>query len=246
MPKCLVVQHLEPEGPYQIAAVLDRNQVEVELCRVFDGDVVPVDVSGYDSLVVMGGTMCAASDDGFPTRRAELALLHDALAHSVPVLGVCLGAQLLAAAAGGRVYPGTNGLEMGWLAIEPTASAKTDRLFFGLGSSVTVLHWHSDTFDLPPGSVHLARSERYAHQAFRVGETAWGLQFHLEVDDDAVTAFAEAFGHDPGVPAATPQMLEGPARAALARLAPTRTLVLERFAALVRERSVNSGNKSCL
>ncbi|MFZ0666458.1 MAG: type 1 glutamine amidotransferase [Acidimicrobiales bacterium] len=246
MPICLVVQHLEPEGPYKIAEELEGRGIDIEMCRVFAGDPVPIDMTGFDALVVMGGSMSAASDDGFPTRRAEIALLVDAVGRQAPVLGVCLGAQLLAASLGAKVYKGSSGPEIGWMPVTLTADSKADPLFANVGSGVTVMHWHGDTFDLPAGSKLLASSERYENQAFRFGESCWGLQFHLEVDRQGVDSFITSFGDEAHSIGVTNEMLERPAEEALESLAPFRGIVLGRFAEMIRERAVNCGDRSCL
>jgi len=236
MSRCVVVQHLEPEGPYLIADALDAAGVAIDTCAVFAGDVVPADLTGYDALVMMGGPMSAAADEGFPSRRSELRLLQEAVERSVPTLGVCLGAQLLAAARGGRVYRGTAGAEIGWMPVTLELAASGDDLFRGTASTVPVLHWHGDTFDLPPGAVHLARSERYPNQAFRIGRRAWGLQFHLEIDEQAVEAFARAFAADASAAGLAPESIVASTSAALHELSPVRDAVLARFAGLVRSR----------
>ena len=147
------------------------------------------------------------------------------------MLGVCLGAQLLAAAAGAAVYPGGRGFEVGWAPVSLSDDAAADPLLAGLPQSWTVLHWHGDTFDLPGGAVHLASSERYVNQAFRWGDSAWGFQFHVEVDGPAVEAFALDF---PDEAAAAPGGVSGRvAEAALAALAPIRDQVCARFAVVV-------------
>lgn len=234
MSRCLVVQHLEPEGPYRIADALQSEGVDVATCAVFASDALPADLTGYDALVVMGGPMSATDDTGFPSRRAELRLLQEAVERGLPTLGVCLGAQLLAAACGGRVHRGTAGAEIGWLPVTFSSAARDDALFAGTGSGVVVLHWHGDTFDLPPGATHLARSERYLNQAFRLGSCAWGLQFHLEVDEVAVDTFLRSFGHDAAAAGVEPETIAASAGTALAQLAPVGATVLSRFAGLVR------------
>jgi GMP synthase-like glutamine amidotransferase len=236
VPTCLVIQHLPPEGPYLIADALEKAGVAVEVCQVFAGGDPPASLDGYDGLVVMGGPMSAASDDGFPTRTAEIDLLEDALERGLPALGVCLGAQLLAIAAGGKVYPGAEGPEIGWAPVSlVVAEAEQDLLFRDLPHEMTVLHWHGDTFDLPPGATHLATSKAYPNQAFRAGPRAWGLQFHLEVDGPAVDAFLAAFGDEAAGCDLPPEDIAARTGQAVAELAPARSKLLDRFAGLVRQ-----------
>jgi GMP synthase-like glutamine amidotransferase len=233
MASCLVVQHVEPESPYLIGEVLADAGVVVDVRRVFAGASLPRDLADVDGLVVMGGPMSAANDEGFPTRRAELDLLTEGLDRGLPTLGVCLGAQLLALAGGGSVFPGAGGPEIGWGPVELIEGAGGDPLLAGLPDELTVLHWHGDTFDPPPGATLLASNSRYRSQAFRCGRRAWGLQFHLEVDIHAVEGFVSAFSgdlaHRPGSGA---EILAGAAKA-IEALEPARDLVFSRFAALV-------------
>ena len=233
MPSCLIVQHVAPEGPYAFGGALEAAGVSIERCRVFAGDAVPGDVSGLDGVIVMGGPMSATSDEGFATRSEEVALLASALAGRLPVLGVCLGAQLLALAAGGEVFAGPAGQEIGWSPITFSDEAASDGLVGGLGSSIEVLHWHGDTFSLPADTVLLASSERYENQAFRAGERAWGLQFHLEVDALAVEAFLSAFGAEADAPGISSASIAADTPRALGALAPIRERVAHRFAAVV-------------
>jgi GMP synthase-like glutamine amidotransferase len=232
-PSCLVVQHVEPEGPYAIGDALAAAGVVVDIRRVYAGERLPSDVADFDGVVVMGGPMAAHSDRGFPTRQAEITLLADSIRRGVPTVGVCLGAQLLALAGGGRVFPGASGPEVGFAPIHLTDQAADDPLFGTLPDQLTVLHWHGDTFDIPPGSAHLAASSRYRAQAFRIGARAWGLQFHLEVDERAVAAFLDAFGQDALRAGTTPKVIEEESRAALEALMPHGGRVLTRFADLV-------------
>jgi GMP synthase-like glutamine amidotransferase len=184
----VVIQHLDLEGPYEIGRALERRGVSLT-------SALPSSLDGVEALVVMGGPQSAYSDDRFPTRTRELALLAEAVERGVPTLGICLGAQLLAVAAGARCYRG-EAKEIGWFPVDVTGA--NDPLFGGL-PTFTPLHWHRDTFDLPPGAVHLASSERYANQAFRIGERVWGVQFHPEVDQAAVELFVKTFEADPAI-----------------------------------------------
>jgi len=241
MPTCLVVQHVAPESPFAIAEALVDAGVALDIRRVFAGAPIPGDADGLDGLVVMGGPMSAASDAGFPSRGAELALIRAALAAGVPTLGVCLGAQLVALAAGADVYPGQRGPEIGWSPVTLTATCAGDPLFDGLPDGPTVLQWHGDTFDLPRGATLLAENATYANQAFAIGTTAWGLQFHIEVTVDAVEEFLAAFGSEvDGMPGGTGAIRRA-TPAAVAALQPVRHAVLHRFAGLVAAR-VTSGD----
>src|ERR1700722_888257 len=131
MANCLIVQHVEPEPPWAIGAALARADIHTDVCRTFAGDSVAPDASGYDGVVVMGGPMSACSDQQFASRQSEVALLRDALARALPTLGVCLGAQLLALAAGGAVYPGADGPEVGWSEVELLRTSDGDALLAG-------------------------------------------------------------------------------------------------------------------
>lgn len=172
--------------------------------------------------------MSAARDDGFPTRSAEIELLEAALAADQPVLGVCLGAQLLAVAGGGRVFR-DGPIEIGWGEVDLQAASGTDPLFGPSPSPLPVLHWHGETFTLPEGAVLLASSSLYANQAFRLGESAWGLQFHVEITRSAVESFAAAFPEEavlaPGLLADADPRSD--------RVSAAGRPILDRFAALV-------------
>ena len=241
MSTCLVVQHLEPESSYAIGEALAAAGIQVDQRRADTGEPLPETLDGFDALVVMGGPMSADSDDGYPTRRQELALLAEAVRSGRPTLGVCLGAQLLAAATGGRVLRGASGPEIGWAPVRLESPAATDHLLSSLPPELSVLHWHGDTFELPPGAVHLASNDRYANQAFRIGPRAWGFQFHLEVDEVAVAAFVEAFGSDLAAVGADGDDLLRATPSELARLELHRRPVVDRFAALVGARPLDVG-----
>lgn len=236
MPNCLIVQHVEPEPAFSIADALNTAKVDMEICRVFVGDRLPESISGFDGLVVMGGPMSATSDDDFPTRRQEIALLAGGLSAGIPVLGVCLGAQLLAVAGGASVFLGDVGPEIGWTPVELLPAARDDLLFGGLPRRLTVLHWHNETFELPDGAQHLAGNGAYINQAFRIGGAAWGLQFHLEVTEAGVEGFLREFEAESQLAAGGPGAVRSITPSAIADLAASRDLVFDRFAALVATR----------
>jgi GMP synthase (glutamine-hydrolysing) len=136
------------------------------------------DSSRYDGLIFLGGPMSA--NDPLPYLRTEIGVIERAVMAGTPVLGVCLGAQLMAMALGARVYRNAE-REIGWYDIRLANGAASDPVFAGLQQSETVFHWHSDTFDLPAGAELLARSDRTGRQAFRYARASYGMQFHLEV-----------------------------------------------------------------
>ncbi|MEW2492439.1 methyltransferase domain-containing protein [Streptomyces nodosus] len=232
-----IVEHAPQEGPYAIGTALEAAGLPVRVCRVWAGDRVPETADDLVGLVVMGGPMAAYDD--FPSRSAELALLRAALEAEIPVLGVCLGAQLLAVAAGGAGKPG-GGTQIGWGDVRTTAAAAIDPLFAAIPGQSRVLHWHGDTMDLPTEATLLASCDRYPVQAFRIGRCAWGLQFHLEVDEMAVEALVRAFPEE----AATAPGLLGTASVELAALARHRDDVCKRFAALVAGRAEQTATRA--
>jgi GMP synthase-like glutamine amidotransferase len=153
-----------------------------------------LDLQQAAGLVVMGGPMNVDEVQRYPFLAAEVEWIDQALEQQLPMLGICLGSQLLAKAAGARVYP--NGIkEIGWYALETLPATADDRLFAGCQATETVFQWHGDTFDLPVGAVHLARSTQCEHQAIRVGPCAWGLQFHIEMTPGLVDCWLSESGN---------------------------------------------------
>jgi GMP synthase (glutamine-hydrolysing) len=139
-------------------------------------------VQSCDLLIVLGGPISVYDQEDYPFLGNEISCIAERLAARKPILGICLGAQLMAAALGARVYPGQNGAEIGWSPLEAAANAPPPTWFAPLLSpGLSVFHWHGDTFDLPPGSLHLAKTQLYDNQAFAIDNFALGLQFHPEV-----------------------------------------------------------------
>lgn len=183
-----VIQHVPFEGPAVIGDVLRERDVDLETVRTDLGMPVPPPGS-LDALVVMGGPMGALDDAEHPHLPAERELIAECVRRGTPVLGVCLGAQLLAAALGARVYRGP-APEVGTGTVRLTDAGRCDPVLGPAGPRLAVLHWHQDTFELPHGATLLASSPRYPHQAFRSGN-AYGLQFHVEMDAPALDLAAE-------------------------------------------------------
>ncbi|HTX12543.1 MAG TPA: type 1 glutamine amidotransferase [Solirubrobacteraceae bacterium] len=178
MTRLLVLQHIacEPPGAYE-DELLERGGT-LERVMVDQGEPLP-DWREFDGIIAMGGPMGAYEDSRFSWLAAEKALIAEAVAGGMPIWGVCLGAQLLAASLGADVFAGETP-EVGVLAVHRTAAAASDPVFSLLPASFSALQWHGDTFALPSGAIQLARSDAYEHQAFVV-DRAYGMQFHIEV-----------------------------------------------------------------
>lgn len=199
MARALIVQHHPSEGLGWFQEWLPAAGLDVHPIHPYLGHRVPSSVEG-DALVVLGGPMGCMDDDRAEWLPAVRSLLRTAVDDSVPTMGICLGAQLLAAATGGYVERGDSGPELGLSSIDVTTG--DDLLVAG---SMPVVQWHFDAVTaLPPDSVLLASSDKYPIQAFRVGEGAWGLQFHVEAMPSMVQQWADndaaalrAQGRDP-------------------------------------------------
>lgn len=177
--RAVVMQHEEHEGPGLLGPALEA--AGFTLVKRFRG-VKREDVDA-ELVVVMGGTMGVYEADRHPFLGEEMGLLAERLALSRPVLGICLGAQLLAAAAGSEVFLGKNGLEVGVAPVRWTKEGLADTVLAGVRPRTAVAHWHQDTFKPVPGATLLASTDRYSQQAFRLGNS-YGLQFHIELTAD--------------------------------------------------------------
>jgi GMP synthase (glutamine-hydrolysing) len=198
--RAVILQHLEREGPGLIAELCQQRGLAVDIRRLDRGAAVPDALADGDALIVMGGPMGIAdvNDARYPFLSREIDLMRQVLSRRQPVLGVCLGSQLLAHAAGSHAYPNQrrdgNGVlrplrEVGYGEVR-LLGAENEPALAGLGSRISVLHWHGDTFDLPEGAVRLAENDACVNQAFRIGRRAFGLQFHVETDAELVRAWA--------------------------------------------------------
>lgn len=185
MKRLLAVQHIECEPLGLFQSGLSGNDFALEYVRTYTGEPLPEDLDGWDGVFFLGGPMAAYDDGGFPTARHEIELIKKGIEADKPVLGICLGSQLIARAAGAPVYAGQQ-KEIGWSTVSKTKAAENDPLFTGLPLTIPVFQWHGDTFDLPGGAVLLAGNKIYPNQAFRLKNNIYGLQFHVEVSLDMV------------------------------------------------------------
>ena len=190
--RALVITHTESEDPGRLGDWLTDEGLELVVVAPWQGDPLPPTLEGFAALVVMGGPQQAYDDGSAPWLRATKELLRAAVATKLPTFGVCLGAQLLAEATGGRVVEGDKGPELGVKLVAKRDVAGKDPLFWDLPLSPVVVQWHWDVVrDLPPAATLLMSSPTYPHQAFRVGDRAWGIQFHIEIDAAMVGRWAE-------------------------------------------------------
>jgi GMP synthase-like glutamine amidotransferase len=181
------LQHLPFEGLGSIGPWLAAARAEVTRTRLYAGDPLP-EVGALDLLVVMGGPAGGADGGAMPWVAAEKELIRRVIDASVPVLGVCRGAQLIASALGARVHRNRE-KEIGWFPVSPVANGPGNGSAFRFPRALEVFHWHEEAFDLPAGAKHLARSSGCEHQAFQVGRSVIGLQFHLEATPGSAHAF---------------------------------------------------------
>ena len=181
--RVLVFRHVPFEGLGRIAAALRLQHIETEYADLYQPEAPACDIAAYDALIFLGGPMSV--NDDLPFLRREMEYVRAAMERRQPVLGICLGAQLIARALGATVRRNPE-KEIGWYELCFTEAAARDALFRGL-SPETVFHWHGETFDLPTGAELLASSDLCRHQAYRIGERVYALQFHLEVTPEMIS-----------------------------------------------------------
>lgn len=176
--KVLAFRHVPFEGLGHIGPVLENRGIGVDYADLYRGHCPDPDIAAYAGLIFLGGPMSA--NDPLPYLGRERALIARAVEREQPLLGICLGSQLIARSLGAEVHRNPE-KEIGWFDLQFTTAATDDPLFAGIRSPEPVFHWHGDTWELPPGAERLAWSQACRNQAFRAGRNIYGLQFHLEV-----------------------------------------------------------------
>jgi len=187
----LVLRHVEHEHIGTLASSLEQAQFQHRYVDLFRGDPVPETLGQFYGLIVMGGPMGVYEMDRYPFLEQEQKLIRRTAEANLPVLGICLGSQLIASSLGARVFPGPV-KEIGWFPVEVTAPE--DSFTAGLPPSFMGFHWHGDTFDLPDGALRLFRSGLYENQGFRWGQNVLALQFHFEVSPTMIEKWLQDEG----------------------------------------------------
>ncbi len=187
--KALAIRHMRIEHLGILEPILKGIGFDVEYMDTAEGMLLRRSLEDYSLFVVLGGYMGAYEEEKYPFLSYEYKLMEEVLKRDMPLLGICLGAQMLAKVLGARVYKGKKGKEIGWMEVYKVGEHD---YFKDFPERLTVFQWHGDTFDLPIGAIRVYSSERYENQAF-VFKRAVGLQFHIEVDQSMVKEWASAY-----------------------------------------------------
>lgn len=181
-----ILQHVPFEDTGSIAEWLKSRNATTTYTRFFaNQSLLPIE--GLDLVVIMGGPMSVNDESDLPWLRDEKDFIRNAFRRNVPMLGICLGAQLIASALGARVYRNTH-KEIGWF---PVVSVPSKETVFHFPEEFHAFHWHGETFDLPEGAIHLAKNKVCTHQAFQIGDCVLSLQFHLETTPESARSLIE-------------------------------------------------------
>ena len=178
-----IFRHLACEGPGYLGTFLERNHIPYEVVCIDEGVTVPETCNDVSGLIFMGGSMSV--NDPLDWVEKEMVLIREATEKNMPVLGVCLGSQLIAKALGATVAPGNNGQEIGWYRVHPSQGEENNEWIRNINFNTEIFHWHGDTFNIPEKATRLLSSDCYPNQAFIVNNTL-GIQFHLEMMEDMV------------------------------------------------------------
>lgn len=191
MPKpVLAIRHVPHEGLGTLESIFADAGLEFRYVDQYGDSLKSFEPDDWAGMVVLGGPMNVDEIDKFPFLAADVLWIRAAIESELPLLGICLGSQLIAKALNAKVYPNQT-KEIGWYPISLTAAAGDDPLLAGLDAEQTVFQWHGDTFDLPESAVHLASSPLCTNQMFRFRENTWAIQFHIEVTAEMIDAWLD-------------------------------------------------------
>lgn len=188
------LQHLKIENLGSIENWAQKNNHSVSVTRLYKNESFPKQAD-FDWLIIMGGPMSVNDETDYPWLNREKKFIKESISVGKIVIGICLGAQLIASALGAKVYK--NDLkEIGWFPVNLTPSAKMSAVFNHLPDTINAFHWHGETFDLPEGAVRMAGSAACVNQAFSIGTSIFGFQFHLETTEEGAKDFISQFSHE--------------------------------------------------
>lgn len=193
--RVLVIQNTHNEGLGLLYKVVDRNIWEVDLRIMDTGSILPENMDGFEAMVILGGPMSAYQEDAYPYLGQVQTLIREAAVKSIPTLGICLGAQLIARALGAQVKPNSV-KEIGWYEVQLTLAGRQNQVFDNMPSKFPAFQWHGDTFAVPRGAALLAEGYTCRNQAFVYNDTLWAIQFHLEVTPSIIERWATVWSHE--------------------------------------------------
>ncbi|WP_051787105.1 MULTISPECIES: type 1 glutamine amidotransferase [Streptomyces] len=237
-PAVLVVEHEQEAGPGLVGEHLLHTGLRLDVVRAWRGEALPRSLRGHAGLLVLGGAANCEDDLAAPWLPRVRALVREAVADEVPLLGICLGGQILAHALGGSVTRRSQGPEVGVVPLRRLPAATTDPVLGGVPDGALAAQWHWDEIDrLPPGAVPVLTGDDCPVQAFRAGNTAWGVQFHPEVDADTVAEWAAGDGDDVRAAGGSPEAAVASVRHAEPALRTVWGAVAEAWGTVVRARA---------
>ncbi len=204
----LIVKHIDIEGPGTLGEFLDERKIPYRIIDLGEGEILPEDFSDISAVVVLGGPMNVYEENQYPFLVQEHIFIQEVLKKQIPFLGICLGSQLLAKAAGAKVVKSPV-KEIGWYNVQLTPEGQKDPLFKGFKENEPIYHWHGDMFEIPSEGNLLATAQGCPHQAIKVGANAYGLQFHVEVTDKSIKEWCDEYCQNdlPGRPEHAQNML---------------------------------------
>ena len=204
----LVIKHIDIEGPGTIETYFQKNGYELKTIDLARGDQLPENFLNIEAIVSLGGPMNVYEEEKYPFLKQEDKFLKFAMKEEIPLLGICLGSQLMTKACGAKVVKSPV-KEVGWFKVKLNETAQNDSLFKGMNREFDVFHWHEDMFEIPKEAVFLATGSGCPNQAFRVGTCAYGVQFHIEVTEPIIADWCKAYfnSKDPGKQKKAKEML---------------------------------------
>ncbi len=233
-PRVLVLQHADPEHPGLIADAVHKISGTLETIRGDLGQSAPATLDGYSGLIIMGGPQSVYEEEKFPYLRAEKQLARQAINDNIPLIGVCLGSQIIADVLGSEVHP-SGGVEIGWKDITRSPDIAANPVLSALPETFTPLHWHGDVYDLPTGATPIGASEMTPVQGFTYGETTFAPLFHLEMTEQQIADMATLFPDDVRRGGLDPETLLAGTPARAAAIKPIATEIFTCWAGLITQ-----------